>query len=153
MSRGSACRRGSALSRGPGEFVVTSGQHSTGEVQVIDVDGASITLMVGDLDQAQAFYTDRLGFSILYRAGSHFAMLDRGGFQVGLHPWGPSGPKERGPGMSIGLAVADIRAAVEELEAGGVAFPGGIVDDDGAILRADFQDPDGTPLYLVERIS
>ena len=119
---------------------------------MIDVDGASVTLMVADLDRAQAFYSGSLGFSLLYRAGPHFAMLEREGFQIGLHPWGANGPQERGAGMSIGLSVADIRTSVASLEAAGVAFPAGIIDDNGAILRADFQDPDGTALYLVQQL-
>lgn len=119
---------------------------------MIDVDGGSVTVMVEDLDRAQAFYTGPLGFQVLYRAGPHFCMVERAGLKVGLHPGGgTSAPGEpRGP-VSIGLLVPDLHAAVAVLEEAGVEFPGGVVDDDGAILRADFTDPDGTPLYLMER--
>lgn len=118
---------------------------------MIESDGASVTLMVADLERALAFYTGLLGFSVLYQAGAHFAMLERKGFQVGLHPWGAAGPEPRSRGVSIGLSVSNIEDAVGILESEGVPFPGGIVDDDGAILRADFKDPDGTALYLVQQ--
>ncbi len=118
---------------------------------MIEPDGANVTLMVEDLDRAVGFYTRLLGFSLLYRADPHFAMVERKGFQVGLHPWGAAGPEPRPRGVSIGLSVKDIEDAVETLESEGVSFPGGIVDDDGAILRADFRDPDGIGLYLVQQ--
>ena len=117
---------------------------------MIEPDGANVTLMVADLDRAVGFYTGLLGFSLLYRADPHFAMVERKGFQVGLHPWGAADREPRSRGVSIGLSVSDIQEAVERLQSEGVAFPGGIVDDDGAILRADFRDPDGTGLYLVQ---
>ncbi len=118
---------------------------------MIDISEATVTVMVDDLDRAQAFYTDVLGFTVLYRAGPHFCMTEGGGMKVGLHPRGttPAAGAAAG-GISIGLRVDDIKAAVATLEQAGVAFPCGIVDDDGALLRAEFTDPDGTPLYLME---
>lgn len=118
---------------------------------MIDVVDVSVTVMVDDLERARAFYTGTLGFRELYRAGPHFSMIERSGLKLGLHPRGDGAGEARTTrDVSIGLRVPEIRAAVEALEAEGVVFPRGVVDDDGAILRADFTDPDGTPLYLVE---
>lgn len=115
---------------------------------MIDVHAVSVTVMVSDLDRSEAFYRDRLGFSVLYRADEHFAMLERQGFLLGLHPGGD--PDGGAPGMSIGLSVPDIGEAMDSLGDDGISFPGGIVED-GPIKRADFEDPDGTRLYLVQQ--
>lgn len=117
----------------------------------IGFEDATVTLMVEDLDRAQAFYTKVLGFKVLYRAGPHFCMLEGAGIKLGLHPRGENPASGAAPGgISVGLRVGDITEAVAVLEVAGVEFPDGISDDDGAILRADFADPDGTPLYLVQ---
>lgn len=116
---------------------------------MIEVTSTSVTLMVDDLGRSVRFYTESLGFDVEYRADPHFAMIRLGGLRLGLHPRGehPSAG-ERG-GISIGLEVDDIRASVAALEADGAAFPTGTFED-GPLLRADFTDPDGTALYLVE---
>ena len=117
---------------------------------MIDVVGTTVTVMVADLDRAQAFYCDRLGFSVSYRAGPHYCQLERDGFLLGMHPMSASsegaGESKR---VSIGFRVSDIAEATATLTAEGVRFPSGVVDD-GPIKRADFSDPDGTPLYLVQ---
>ena len=116
---------------------------------MINAEAANLTLMVSDLDRSLAFYTDRLGFQVLYGASPHFWMLELNGFQLGLHPGLNDAP---GSSSALGLRVADIRREVAALETDGVPVPGGVVDDDGAILRADFKDPDGHPLYLVQML-
>ena len=115
---------------------------------MIDVQAVSVTLMVSDLDRSEAFYRDHLGFGVLYRAGEHFAMLERRGFLLGLHPGGE--PDAAPGGTSIGLSVADIDTAKAALEGEGIAFAGDVVAD-GPIKRADFEDPDGHQLYLVQQ--
>lgn len=120
-------------------------------MESIEIVDGSVTLMVRDLDRSQSFYTEVLGFRLLYRAGAHFCMVEGPGLKLGLHPKGPNPTAGEAPGgISIGLKVPDLAGAVAALQAGGVEFPDGVVDDDGAILRADFADPDGTPLYLFE---
>ena len=116
---------------------------------MIEVQSTSVTLMVEDLDRAQDFYERVLGFELEYRAGPHFAMLGRAGLRVGLHPRGEGSASGRFGGVSLGLQVPDIDGAVLELEALGVSFGDGVVED-GTIRRADFRDPDGMALYLVE---
>jgi len=114
-----------------------------------DIIHTTVTLMVDQLDRSQTFYTELLGFTVEYRAGSHFAMIERVGLRLGLHPRGTKPSAGTCEGISIGLEVTDIRDAVRTLERRGVRFPHGI-HAEGPLLRADFADPDGTALYLVE---
>lgn len=115
----------------------------------MDVISSTVTLMIEDLGRSIRFYTERLGFEVEYRAEPHFAMLRRSGLRLGLHPRGEGPGVDASEGVSIGLEVEDIRAAVRELDAAGVSFPDGIVED-GPLSRADFADPDGMALYLVQ---
>ena len=119
---------------------------------------ANATVFVNDLDRAQHFYTDLLGFELLFRAGPHFAMLSLNGFQLGLHPADESTSisADRHP-IQIGLDVTiPIAQAVRELSARGVKFQsrdGSPVFDDGSVKLAFFKDPDGHVLYLCEHNS
>jgi catechol 2,3-dioxygenase-like lactoylglutathione lyase family enzyme len=115
---------------------------------MIDVTGTTVTLMVEDLDRSQDFYTAVLGFELEYRAGPHFAMLKRAGLRIGLHPKGGDAGAGACAGIAIGFEVPDIHVAVRALE-GAATLVDGIVED-GPILRADFRDPDGTALYLIQ---
>lgn len=115
----------------------------------MDIIDSTVTLMIEELDRSIGFYTGRLGFSVEYRADPHFAMLRRGGLRLGLHPRGENPGVGACEGVSLGFQVEDIRGAVRELRAAEVSFPGGIVED-GPLLRADFRDPDGMALYLIE---
>ena len=116
---------------------------------MINAEAANLTLMVSDLDRSLSFYRDRLGFQLLYGASPHFWMLELNGFLLGLHPGLREAP---GSSSALGLRVADIRREMAALEADGVAVPNGIVDDGGAILRADFKDPDGHFIHLVQML-
>ena len=116
------------------------------------IEGGSPTIFVSDFDRAVRFYTQTLGFGVMYRAGNEFAMIDAGGgLTLGLHP--PSDSAAR-PGTSgaiqIGLNVTTpIEQVVATLKERGVAFRGP-VKDDGSVKLAFFGDPDGNDLYLCE---
>ena len=62
---------------------------------------------------------------------------------------GPIARSDPNIGISIGLEVDDIDAAVGELKAKGVLFPSSIRETND-LREASFADPDGTPLYLAE---
>lgn len=122
------------------------------------IQGGIATIFVSDISRAVAFYTDTLGFTIEYRAGDHFAMINAGsGFFVGLHP-----PSEQAapPGthgsIEIGFGLTrPIEEAVAELESRGVTFKavdGKTIVDDGPVKLAFFTDPDGSALYLCETV-
>ncbi len=125
------------------------------------ISGGCPTVYVKDVLASVVFYTEKLGLTVLYSAGEHFAMIDGGnGLQIGLHPnTGDACEAKPGRASSIhlGLEVVDsIEQVVKALMGRGVEFivPGGgstpVVDDDGAVKYAEFGDLDGNPLYLYE---
>jgi catechol 2,3-dioxygenase-like lactoylglutathione lyase family enzyme len=114
---------------------------------------ANVTLMVGDMETTVKFYTVTLGLRLRARYGDHFAQVEAPGTTIALHPasdsGGSSAKKGQGEGsdrMSIGFAVSDLQATMDELKGKGVVFTR--VTDDKQVRLAFFTDPDGTPLYL-----
>jgi catechol 2,3-dioxygenase-like lactoylglutathione lyase family enzyme len=109
--------------------------------------GSNVTIMVSDFDRAVRFYTEALGLPLKFRAGDDWAEVEGPGVTIGLHPAGGHAPTGAGGGMSLGLQVPDIDAAMRDLQQRGVKFPNGWRQS-GQLKLADFADPDGTPLYL-----
>ena len=117
------------------------------------IEGGSPTIFVSEMDQAVRFYTQTLGLKIAYRAGDKFCMIDAGGgFMIGLHPPGKHAPAPgSGGSIEVGLnVVRPIEEVVDELTRRGVNFHGPVINDDGAVKLAPFNDPDGNSLYLCE---
>ena len=116
------------------------------------IRGGNATIYVTDMDRAVAFYTQSLGLQLAFRAGDHWATIDAGdGFELGLHPAGPSSPTPGVTGgITVGLAVDEpIEQVVRTLKTRGVAVRGPV--SDGDMLRLAFlADPDGNQLYLAE---
>ena len=117
----------------------------------MSISGGMPTIFVGDMNAAVGFYTDALGLKLLERYGDHWASIDCGqGLTIGLHPASAQNPAGRVGSMTIGFRSSEpIRETVAKLKARGVVFRGDIVDDT-QLLVANFQDPDGNPLYLAE---
>lgn len=109
------------------------------------IQAANITLMVSDLDQAVAFYTQVLGFELKNRFGQHWADIQAPGMMIGLHP--TSEAVEPGKSLQIGLRLTDLAAARQELETKNIKTTAG---NDTSVKLAYFTDPDGNQLYLVE---
>jgi catechol 2,3-dioxygenase-like lactoylglutathione lyase family enzyme len=94
-----------------------------------------------------SFYTETLGLKLKTRYGDNYAEVAVEGLTVALHPPVRGGSSPGGSqSLSIGLAVSDLHAAVEELKRRGVSFSR--VTEDGFVMLAFFADPDGNPLYL-----
>ena len=113
------------------------------------ITSGSVTMIVSDLSRSVAFYTDTLGLKVKLRYGDNYAEVVTEGLTVALHPpvkggTAPGGP----PSLSVGFAVPDLPAAVEELKQKGIAFSR--ITEDGFVKLAFFTDPDGNPLYLAE---
>jgi catechol 2,3-dioxygenase-like lactoylglutathione lyase family enzyme len=114
------------------------------------ISGGNATIFVSNMDQAVRFYTGVLGLRLAERYGDHWATVDAGkGFTIGLHPASPKypAPGTKG-GIMLGLEVSvPLEGLVRQLKDQGVRFTGGIVRDQGGSF-ANFEDPDGTPIYL-----
>lgn len=109
----------------------------------------NVTVIVSDMGRSISFYTETLGLELKIRYGDNYAEIAVEGLTVALHPPVRGGPSSAGPqSLSIGLAVPNLHAAVEELRGRGVSFSR--VTEDGFVKLAFFADPDGTPLYLAE---
>jgi predicted enzyme related to lactoylglutathione lyase len=108
-----------------------------------------VLLPVADLARSAKFYREILGlepamFSEEYqwaefRCG-HLTLAFKGGEQ----------PAAAGGGMSVALAVADVRAACAELEARGVTIVSAPTDFK-VCWCAEIRDPDGHSLLLHQR--
>jgi len=110
----------------------------------------NMTLMVADMDRAVSFYTEMLGLELKVRYGNEWAEVAAPGMTLGLHQArGPIARSDPNIGISIGLEVDNIEAAVEELKGKGIAFPLSIRETND-LREACFTDPDGTSLYLAE---
>ena len=114
--------------------------------------GGVVTIYVSDMDRAVRFYSETLGFALKERHGNHWASLDGGpGLAIGLHPATEQVPAGRQGSIAIGLYLDQpIADAVTALTARGARFKGPVVDDDGMLSLAFFDDPDGNPFYLAE---
>ena len=107
---------------------------------------AILTVMVSDMKRAVAFYVDTLGFTKQAVYGDEWADVELPGLKLGLHPGGKL--RERDRHYAIGFRVDDLDAATAALAAKGVAFQPTAQDRGSRI--ANFTDPDGNPMYLIE---
>ena len=119
----------------------------------------SVRYIVDDVDEAIAFYRDRLGFAEVMHPAPTFAMLTRGDLRLVLSApgGGPGGGAampdgtmpEPGGWNRFAIEVEDLAATVEELGAAGVSFRNEIVDGvGGRQIIAD--DPSGNPVELFQ---
>ena len=121
---------------------------------------ASIRYVVGDVDRAVAFYTQRLGFTLKQQMGPAFAYVSRDDLTLWL-----SGPQssaarpmpdgrrpEPGGWNRLVLEVKDLPSRVAALKQAGVRFRNEVVVGPGGrqILA---EDPDGNPVELFESAS
>jgi catechol 2,3-dioxygenase-like lactoylglutathione lyase family enzyme len=115
-----------------------------------------VIVPVSDQDQAIAFYTSKLGFSLV--ADVPFGEGDRwvevappgGGTAIALAP--PQGEYQPGRMTGIALASADPRADHEELQETGVDVDAELMGGDGTVpLMFFFRDRDANQLMIVEQ--
>lgn len=123
------------------------------------MDAVTVRYIVHNVDEAIAFYTERLGFSEVMHPAPTFAMLARGNLRLAL-----SAPSETGGGgqvMSdgrvpepggwnrISLQVDELEKKVEELREKGVSFRSDIVVGVGG-NQILVDDPSGNCIELFE---
>ncbi len=122
----------------------------------------SVRYIVNSVEEAIAFYRDRLGFEVLMFPDPAFAMLTRGDLRLVLvspvpadHHGGGSRPMPdgttQGPGgwNRIMLEVPDLAAAVQRLRGDGAHFRNEIVTGVGS-AQILLEDPSGNPIELFE---
>jgi catechol 2,3-dioxygenase-like lactoylglutathione lyase family enzyme len=117
------------------------------------IRGGSPTIFINDMNRAVRFYSETLGLKIAYRSGDKFCMIDAGdGLMISLHPPADNAaPPGTNGATQVGLNVTQaIEQVVETLRTRGVKFNGPIVDDQGKVKLAFFNDPDGNMLYLCQ---
>jgi len=120
-------------------------------------DLVNVRYMVDDVEEAVAFYTAHLGFTVLSNAAPAFADVTRGNLRLLL-----SGPKssagrampdgrtpEPGGWNRIHLIVDDIAAEVDRLRAAGLTFRNDIVTGPGG-RQILLEDPAGNVIELFQ---
>jgi len=119
----------------------------------------NVRYIVRDVDEAIAFYRDRLGFEVVTHPAPPFAILARGELRLLLsapNPGGGGGQKlpdgrvpQPGGWNRFSLEVADLAGEVERLRAAGVSLRSDIVHGVGGDqVIAD--DPSGNPVELFQ---
>jgi catechol 2,3-dioxygenase-like lactoylglutathione lyase family enzyme len=119
----------------------------------------SVRYIVDDVDEAIAFYRDRLGFTEVMHPAPTFAMLSKGDLRLALSA--PSGAGGGGQAMPDGtlpepggwnrftLEVEDLEQLVERLRAAGAHFRNDIVIGVGG-NQILLEDPSGNPIELFQ---
>jgi catechol 2,3-dioxygenase len=114
-----------------------------------------VHLKVSDLDRAEAFYGDVLGFEVQQHYGDSASFLSAGGYHhhIGLNIWQSRGGPAPAPGTTglFHLAILyptrrDLARAVKQLVDHGVAIDG--ASDHGVSEAIYLRDPDGNGIEL-----
>jgi catechol 2,3-dioxygenase-like lactoylglutathione lyase family enzyme len=119
----------------------------------------SVRYIVNDVDEALAFYTQRLGFQEVMHPAPTFAMLARGDLRLVLSaPGGGPGGGQAMPDGTVptpggwnrfSIEVDDLDALVAELRGLGARFRNDIVDGVGG-RQILLDDPSGNPVELFQ---
>ena len=118
----------------------------------------SVRYLVDDVEEAIAFYTGRLGFSVELNPAPGFAVLSRGDLRLLLNEPGAGGAgqpmpdgREPEPGgwNRIQLEVDDLDGEVGAIRDAGARFRNEIVEGRGG-KQILLEDPSGNPIELFE---
>lgn len=119
----------------------------------------NVRYIVRNVEEAIAFYTERLSFQVEMHPGPGFARLARGGLRLLLSAVGGSGgaaqlmpdgrQPEPGGWNRIQIEVDDLAGLVETLRKGGAHFRNDIVRGNGG-KQILLDDPSGNPIELFE---
>lgn len=112
--------------------------------------GLTCSIGVTDLDRSVAWYSDVLGFSLLYRMDDMaWCELSTGVARVNVG-LGQVETVPQGGGATLTFGVTDIEAGKAALDAAGVRQDGPIRDIPEMVRLLTFYDPDGNALMLYE---
>lgn len=118
---------------------------------------AGVRYQVKNVDRSAAFYIERLGFTLVRRAGAAFASVSMGNLTLWLSGPGSSGSRpmpdartqEPGGWNRVALEVNDLQACIAELKKAGIAFRNGVESGPGG-QQIQLEDPDGNPIELFQ---
>jgi catechol 2,3-dioxygenase-like lactoylglutathione lyase family enzyme len=118
---------------------------------------AVVRYLVGNVDEALVFYTDRLGFELEQRMGPAFAIVARDGLELWLsgpqtsaaQPMPDGREPEPGGWNRLVLTVDDLEATVAGLRDAGATFRNEIVTGPGG-KQVLVEDPAGNVVELFE---
>ncbi|WP_299394537.1 VOC family protein [Pelagibius sp.] len=118
---------------------------------------AQVRYIVHDVDQAVAFYRDRLGFELQQQFGPAMAIMSRdnlglwlAGPQASASKPMPDGSRPEPGGWSrIVVTVGDLEATVTALRSEGTVFRNDILAGPGG-RQVLCEDPSGNPIELFE---
>ncbi len=118
----------------------------------------SVRYIVNDVDEAIAFYCQRLGFAEVMHPAPTFAMLSKGDLRLTLSAPGGGGGGHAMPDGTLptpggwnrfALEVSDLITTVEALRKSGARFRNDIVTGVGG-KQVLVEDPSGNPVELFE---
>jgi len=113
--------------------------------------GLTLSMPVKDLDASVAWYTDVLGFSLLYRMDDiGWCELQSSVDKVNVGLSQVEDPQPGGATPTFG--VADIETARDALAGADVRLDGDIVTYPGMVRLLTFYDPDGNSLMLYQAL-
>lgn len=124
------------------------------------MSSVQVRYIVHDVDDAIAFYTERLGFHEDMHPAPTFAMLSRGDLRLVLSAPGGANPgggatladgrvPEPGGWNRFAIQVDDINTATAQLRDAGVRFRSDVIDGVGG-RQAIIDDPSGNPVELFQ---
>lgn len=117
---------------------------------MVHVLGSRILLRPSDPERSRVFYGERLGLAVHREFGTgpeRGTVYFLGGGFLELSGRSDAPPS---PAVRLWLQVADVRAAHEELRAGGVEIVRPPLKEPWGLVEMWIADPDGTPIVLVE---
>ena len=118
----------------------------------------SVRYIVSNVEEAIAFYVDKLGFKLDMHPAPSFAALSKGGLRLFINQPGPGGAGQTLPDGStpapggwnrFRVEVDDLNGKVEDLKRAGCRFRGGIILGRGG-NQALLEDPSGNLIELFE---
>jgi catechol 2,3-dioxygenase-like lactoylglutathione lyase family enzyme len=118
---------------------------------------ATVRYLVGDVERAETFYVERLGFVVEQEMLPAFARIRRDDLTLWLagpkssaaRPMPDGSQPEPGGWNRFVIEVDDLTAVIEALGADGAVFRNDVVSGPGG-KQILIEDPDGNPIELFE---